>query len=184
MACGEAEPYINVSRRTAETVLGSLFTINHVQRSHVQLYNMKAIVDYPARRMDLGRIQPESYKIKKISHQETEMQELYYKLKELVPNCADKNKMSKTELLQNVIDYIFDLQDTLEIDDTETSREPLAENFQGNQMEAQVNTLTNLIICTALSALVFPAYLALLTYYLNQPYLILQVDVEDELSKV
>lgn len=103
--------------------------------------------------MDLGRIQPESYKIKKISHQDTEMQELYFKLKELVPNCADKNKMSKTELLQHVIDYIFDLQDTLEIEDTDVSREPLTEKLQSNQMDTQVNILSNVFITLELPPL-------------------------------
>lgn len=67
------------------------------------------------------------------------MQELYYKLKELVPNCSTKNKMSKTELLQNVIDYIFDLQDTLDLEsDDEESKAPLTESFQTNKMEYEV----------------------------------------------
>lgn len=66
------------------------------------------------------------------------MQELYFKLQELVPTCSDKNQMTKTELLQNVIDYIFDLQDTLELDSDE-SKTPLTESFQSNKMELQVN---------------------------------------------
>ena len=88
--------------------------------------------------VDLARLQPESFKIKKISHQENKMQELYFKLKELVPTCSDKNQMSKTELLQNVIDYIFDLQDTLELDGDEDSKAPLSESFQSNKMELEV----------------------------------------------
>lgn len=103
---------------------------------------MKAVVDFSSRH-NITRLQPDSYKVKKISHQETEMQELYYKLKELVPNCSAKNKMSKTELLQHVIDYIFDLQDTLELDDASSedgdNKTPLSENFQTNKMEYEVN---------------------------------------------
>jgi len=98
---------------------------------------MKAVVDISSRHtLDITKLNPESYKVKKISHQETEMQELYYKLKELVPNCSTKNKMSKTELLQNVIDYIFDLQDTLDLEsDDEESKALLTESFQTNKME-------------------------------------------------
>lgn len=101
---------------------------------------MKSIaVEMPSSKMCLGRLQPESYKIKKISHQDMEMQELYFKLKELVPACADKNKMSKTELLQSVIDYIFDLQDTLDIESD--SKTPLTESFECNKMELQVRII-------------------------------------------
>ena len=103
---------------------------------------MKATYEFNRRGgLDLARIQPESFKIKKASHQENKMQELYFKLKELVPTCSDKNQMSKTELLQNVIDYIFDLQDTLEHDD----KTPLTENFQSNKMELEVIIVTIII---------------------------------------
>ncbi|XP_067949592.1 protein extra-macrochaetae-like [Watersipora subatra] len=101
---------------------------------------MKANMDFAGRRggVDLARLQPESFKIKKISHQENKMQELYFKLKELVPACSDKNQMSKTELLQNVIDYIFDLQDTLELDSDE-SKPPLTESYQSNKMDLEAD---------------------------------------------
>lgn len=96
---------------------------------------MKAIIDHSVQRMDLSRLQSDSFKIKKISHQENMMQELYFKLTEMVPQ---KGKMTKTELLQSVIDYIFELQDTLEADDSEREKTPLSESFQCNQMSYEV----------------------------------------------
>jgi len=97
---------------------------------------MKAIVDYPARQMNMKRLQSDSIKIKKASHQESQMQELFFKLKELVPNCD--SKMSKTELLQNVIDYIFDLEETLGEEEVCETKTPLSENQQCNKMDIQV----------------------------------------------
>lgn len=110
---------------------------------------MKASIEFNSRRgVDLGRLQPESFKIKKISHQENKMQELYFKLRELVPTCSEKNQMTKTELLQNVIDYIFDLQDTLELDsDDDDSKAPLTESFQSNKMELEVISSIAFNIC-------------------------------------
>jgi len=73
---------------------------------------MKAMVQSPVRslRNEVCALSPESFKIKKSSH-ENEMRELYYKLRELVPNG---NKLATDmELLQNVIDYMLDLTDTL-----------------------------------------------------------------------
>src|SRR5699024_7885758 len=43
-----------------------------------------------------------------------EMQSLLAKLKELVPGIPKKRKLSKLEIIQHVIDYIFDLQVALE----------------------------------------------------------------------
>jgi len=43
-----------------------------------------------------------------------EMQSLLAKLKELVPNIPRNKKLSKLEIIQYVIDYIFDLQLALE----------------------------------------------------------------------
>jgi len=43
-----------------------------------------------------------------------EMQALLAKLKELVPNMPRGKKLSKLEIIQNVIDYILDLQIALE----------------------------------------------------------------------
>lgn len=43
-----------------------------------------------------------------------EMQSLLAKLKELVPGIPKKRKLSKLEIIQHVIDYIFDLQVALD----------------------------------------------------------------------
>ncbi|XP_064486857.1 DNA-binding protein inhibitor ID-2-like [Ornithodoros turicata] len=43
-----------------------------------------------------------------------EMQSLLAKLKELVPNMPRNKRLSKLEIIQNVIDYILDLQLALE----------------------------------------------------------------------
>ena len=43
-----------------------------------------------------------------------EMQELLCKLKELVPSVPRHRKLSKLEIIQHVIDYIFDLQQALD----------------------------------------------------------------------
>jgi hypothetical protein len=43
-----------------------------------------------------------------------EMQELLTKLKDLVPNMPRNKKLSKLEIIQYVIDYIYDLETTLE----------------------------------------------------------------------
>ena len=43
-----------------------------------------------------------------------EMKELLSKLQELVPNIPRHKKLSKLEIIQYVIDYIFDLQTALE----------------------------------------------------------------------
>lgn len=45
-----------------------------------------------------------------------EVQSLLAKLKELVPNMPRNKKLSKLEIIQNVIDYILDLQIALETD--------------------------------------------------------------------
>ena len=142
--CGHKE-HINtqssgVPNHTAILAQTSLLPSDIVHK-HSSNIIMKAVVDYSSRHtLDITKLNPESYKVKKISHQETEMQELYYKLKELVPNCSTKNKMSKTELLQHVIDYIFDLQFTLELETvSDEEKTPLSESFQSNKMEYQVN---------------------------------------------
>jgi len=53
-----------------------------------------------------------------------EMQSLLAKLKELVPNMPRNKKLSKLEIIQYVIDYIFDLQLALESHPTHTITKP------------------------------------------------------------
>ena len=46
------------------------------------------------------------------------MNDCYSKLKELVPSILQNKKVSKMEILQHVIDYILDLQITLDLHPT------------------------------------------------------------------
>jgi hypothetical protein len=55
---------------------------------------------------------PNGHKLDNVS--QDEMQSLLAKLKELVPNIPRNKKLSKLEIIQHVIDYIFDLQLALE----------------------------------------------------------------------
>jgi len=55
---------------------------------------------------------PNGHKFDAVSQEE--MQALLAKLKDLVPNIPRNKKLSKLEIIQNVIDYIFDLQVALE----------------------------------------------------------------------
>ncbi|KAM7402667.1 hypothetical protein PAMP_017886 [Pampus punctatissimus] len=50
-----------------------------------------------------------------------DMNSCYIKLKELVPTLPTNKKASKVEILQHVIDYIWDLQ--VELDEPEKSRQ-------------------------------------------------------------
>lgn len=47
-----------------------------------------------------------------------DMNDCYSKLKELVPSIPQNKSVSQVEILQHVIDYIFDLQIALEAEDT------------------------------------------------------------------
>lgn len=63
------------------------------------------------------RMKTEGYRVEKRSTGATLTQEMdlcFQKLKELVPTVPDKGKLSQVQLLQHVIDYILDLELTLE----------------------------------------------------------------------
>lgn len=78
----------------------------------------------------------------------TEMRACFSKLQELVPSINHRDgKIDKTELLQHVIDYILDLEDTLAltsnglcgvVDSSAISRQPLAEKSDYNIKEASI----------------------------------------------
>lgn len=78
----------------------------------------------------------------------TEMRACFNKLQELVPSINHKDsKIDKTELLQHVIDYILDLEDTLAVnsngfcsvmDTASISRQPLAEKSDFNIKDASI----------------------------------------------
>ena len=76
---------------------------------------MKSVVEPCVHTNDLG-IKPDSnYKIARTRLEEnTEMTACFSKLKELVPTVPQHKKISKVALLQHVIDYILDLETTLD----------------------------------------------------------------------
>ncbi|KAI0212641.1 hypothetical protein LSAT2_002440, partial [Lamellibrachia satsuma] len=51
----------------------------------------------------------------------SEMQACFHKLKQLVPTVPHDRKLSKVALLQHVIDYILDLEVTLDFKPSEES---------------------------------------------------------------
>lgn len=59
-----------------------------------------------------GRVGRNGRRERDLNHEE--MQSLLAKLKDLVPNMPRNKKLSKLEIIQNVIDYILDLQIALE----------------------------------------------------------------------
>ena len=78
----------------------------------------------------------------KMEHDNTaEMQECFHKLKDLVPSIPQKGKLSKTQLLQHVIDYILDLEIALDhtaVANMTNCRSPLSEKSEPNNILAQV----------------------------------------------
>lgn len=69
-----------------------------------------------------GRVGRGGRKERDLNHEE--MQSLLAKLKELVPNMPRNKKLSKLEIIQNVIDYILDLQIALETHPATRSSHP------------------------------------------------------------
>ena len=74
-----------------------------------------------------------------------EMLQCFHKLKEIVPTVPQNKKLSKVQLLQHVIDYIMDLELTLEFDPAvsvaatsllqSVERRPLMESTQVNTQQ-------------------------------------------------
>lgn len=83
----------------------------------------------------------------KLENSDVEMQACFSKLKDLVPTVPQDKKVSKVQLLQHVIDYIMDLEVTLDDDsDSPTltpvvltsrfDRKPLTESLHLNTLKA------------------------------------------------
>lgn len=93
---------------------------------------MKAVTQACVRNTEFGIKQE---KLMKPKHEDsTEMQQCFSKLKELVPSVPKDIKLSKTQLLQHVIDYILDLESTLDVPviTAGACRSPLSEKCQPN----------------------------------------------------
>ena len=81
-------------------------------------------------------------------NQEAEMQECFHKLQTLVPSLQQEKKVSKVQLLQHVIDYILDLEVTLNFSPmaavllpevaTQTERRPLGESTTINTPQVRL----------------------------------------------
>ena len=91
---------------------------------------MKAVTQVCARNTEFGIKHDKIMKPKQ--DDSTEMQQCFSKLKDLVPYVPKDIKLSKTQLLQHVIDYIFDLETTLDPKSAIACRSPLTEKCQPN----------------------------------------------------
>lgn len=60
------------------------------------------------------------------------MNDCYSKLKELVPSIPQNKSVSQVEILQHVIDYIFDLQIALEAEDAAAPEMVLSIKVRGD----------------------------------------------------
>ncbi len=61
-----------------------------------------------------------------------DMNDCYSKLKELVPSIPQNESVSQVEILQHVIDYIFDLQIALEAEDAAAPEMVLSIKVRGD----------------------------------------------------
>ena len=106
--------------------------------------NMKAIAQPCVRPVEIA-MKKESMKVMKSKVDEqcaAEMQACFSKLKELVPSVPQDRKLSKTQLLQHVIDYILDLETALDFNPAVLSvplppvnRAPLSEKAEPNNIQ-------------------------------------------------
>ena len=90
---------------------------------------MKAVTQGITRSTEFG-LKSDMFKIAKHSLNDGEMAACFMKLKELVPSVPQNKKISKTQLLQHVIDYIYDLELSLDFQPivfSTTPREPLSD---------------------------------------------------------
>ncbi|XP_067677251.1 DNA-binding protein inhibitor ID-2-like [Haliotis asinina] len=116
---------------------------------------MKAVVETCVR-ADFG---VKDIKITKPRIEDSEMSACFHKLKELVPSVPQHKRISKVALLQHVIDYILDLEITLEKHPAMASippplaavcRSPLTEK---SDLNAQIEPACDILMDTASSGL-------------------------------
>lgn len=101
---------------------------------------MKAVTQGISRSAELG-LKNDMFKISKPKLDEGEMAACFLKLKEIVPTVPHGKKISKTQLLQHVIDYICDLEVTLQapVVLATSAREPLSEKSEPNMIINEVH---------------------------------------------
>lgn len=99
------------------------------------LYKMKAASQGVMRSAEFG-IKNDMYKISKPKFDDGEMTACFMKLRELVPSVPHGKKLTKTQLLQHVIDYIYELEVSLDGQPvfTQATREPLSEKAEPNTL--------------------------------------------------
>lgn len=93
-----------------------------------------------SRNTEIG-IKGDMYRISKPKLDDGEMAACFLKLKELVPSIPQDKKLSKTQVLQHVIDYIYDLELSLDFQPvvfSSTPREPLTEKNTPNKIEVSI----------------------------------------------
>lgn len=98
---------------------------------------MKAVTQGINRCNEHLSVKNEVFKIHRPKLDDGEMSACFSKLKELVPSIPHNKKISKTQLLQHVIDYIYDLELSLDFQPVlfnSNTREPLSEKSEPNQM--------------------------------------------------
>ncbi|NWI43286.1 ID3A inhibitor, partial [Picathartes gymnocephalus] len=78
-----------------------------------------------------------------------DMNDCYSKLRELVPGIPQGTKVSQVEILQHVIDYIFDLQIVLE--EGSKGRDPSSEatllSFKAAELASELRTKDERSLC-------------------------------------
>ena len=87
------------------------------------------------RQQELG-IRADSSKIGKSKGDDVEMQACFSKLRQIVPTVSTNQRLSKVQLLQHVIDYITDLELTLDHPPS-FKRQPLCEATHLNTMVSE-----------------------------------------------
>ena len=116
---------------------------------------MKATALTPRRNNNMSAIRGTDGKVTKAKEtNDIEMAACFSKLKDLVPTIPQDKKLSKVAFLQHVIDYILDLEVTLEyhpasVSQKRTERVPLADKTQLNMQHflQQVCSYSRVFAC-------------------------------------
>lgn len=122
---------------------------------------MKAVTQGLTRTSELG-LKGDMFRINKPKLDDGEMAACFLKLKELVPSIPGDKKISKTQLLQHVIDYIYDLELSLDFQPVvfnAAPREPLMEKAAPNYTEVSFEKFLNQFIFKQYGDLIFVKFI-------------------------